>query len=463
MSVLLKNGLVVTAGGSYAADVFLDGEIIKSVGTGLAVKADETIDASGKYILPGAIDPHTHIDMPFMGTTSSDDWKTGSIAAACGGTTCIIDFSLQGKGEKLQDAVDRQKGKAEGKSVVDFSIHPGVTDARPDVIEEVKKAINDYGTPSFKIFLFYDFRVDDYAMIRLLEETKKHGGLVQVHAESFDMIRRMNERLAAAGTLAPMDHARAHAILAEEEAVDRAAKAVEFTGSRIYIVHLSSGQGLGKVRAARDRGLHVYAETCPQYLTLTEDRYNEPDWNGAKYVMSPPLRPQASLDELWLGLRDGDVQTVGTDHCPFNFKGQKDMAGKDDYRKIPNGAPGIETMLMLLHTEGVVKGRITKERMVDVLSTGTARMFGLANKGAIAAGKDADIVVFDPKRKFTITQKKLHQNVDYTPWEGWEMTGMPQVVYSRGRKVAEWSGDQVKFVGDGVKGKFVKRQPLAAF
>ncbi len=463
MSVLLKNGLVVTSTGSSVADVYIEGDIIKAVGSGLGMKADETVDASGKYILPGAIDPHTHIDMPFMGTTSSDDWKTGSVAAACGGTTCIIDFSLQGKGEALRDAVDRQKGKADGKTVVDYSIHPGVTDARPDVIDEVKKAIHEYGTPSFKIFLFYDFRVDDYAMIRLLEETKTHGGLVQVHAESFDMIRRLNEQFAAAGTLGPLQHAKAHAILAEEEAVDRCTKAVEFTGSRIYVVHLSSSRGLWKVRQARDRGLRVHAETCPQYLTLTEDRYNDPDWNGAKYVMSPPLRPQESLDEMWLGLRDGDVQTVGTDHCPFNFKGQKDMNGKNDYKVIPNGAPGIETMLMLMHTEGVVKGRITLERMVDVVSTGTARMFGLSNKGAVAAGKDADIVVFDPKKKFTITQKKLHQNVDYTPWEGWEMTGMPQIVYSRGKKVAEWSGDQVKFVGAAGAGRFVKRAPLAAF
>ena len=463
MSVLLKNGLVVTSTGSYNADVYIEGDAIKAVGSGLGLKADETIDATGKYILPGAIDPHTHIDMPFMGTTSSDDWKTGSIAAACGGTTSIIDFSLQGKGESLRDAVERQKGKADGKTVVDYSIHPGVTDARPDVIEEVKKAIHEYGTPSFKVFLFYDFRVDDYAMIRLLEETKTHGGLVQVHAESFDMIRRLNEQLAVSGKLGPMQHARAHAVLAEEQAVERCVSAVEFTGSRIYIVHLSSSRGLWKVKQARDRGLRVQAETCPQYLTLTEDRYNEPDWNGAKYVMSPPLRTQESLDELWLGLRDGDVQTVGTDHCPFNFKGQKDMNGTGDYKNIPNGAPGIETMLMLMHTEGVVKGRITLERMVDVLSTGTARMFGLSNKGAIAAGKDADIVVFDPKKKFKITQKKLHQNVDYTPWEGWEMTGMPQIVYSRGKKVAEWSGDQMKFVGEAGKGRFVKRAPLAAF
>ncbi len=464
MSILLKNGLVVTSTGSYIADVFVDGEKIKSIGTGMPVKADETVDATGKYILPGAIDPHTHIEMPFMGTTSSDDWKTGSVAAACGGTTTIIDFSLQNKGEMLRDAVERQKGKALGKSVVDFSIHPGVTDARPEVIDEVKKAIHEYGTPSFKIFLFYDFRVDDYTMIRLLEETKKHGGLVQVHAESFDMIRRLNEQFAEQGKLATLiNHAWAHAVMAEEEAVDRAAKAVEFTGSRIYVVHLSSSRGLWKIKQARDKGVRIHAETCPQYLTLNEERYNEPDWNGAKYVMSPPLRPQESCDELWQGLRDGDVQTIGTDHCPFNFKGQKDMAGKQDYQKIPNGAPGIETMLMLMHTEGVVKGRISLERMVDVLSTSTARMFGCADKGAVSVGKDADIVVFDPKRKFKITQKKLHQNVDYTPWEGFEMTGMPEIVYSRGKRVAEWAGDQMKFVGDAGRGKFVKRQPLSAF
>ncbi|MCX7031295.1 MAG: dihydropyrimidinase [Spirochaetes bacterium] len=463
MSVLLKNGLVVTTTGSYVADVYVEGDRIKSIGTGLAVKADETVDAKGKYILPGAIDPHTHIDMPFMGTTSADDWKTGSIAAACGGTTCIIDFNLQVKGESLRDAVDKQKAKADGKAVVDYSIHPGVTDARPDVIDEVKKAIHEYGTPSFKIFLFYDFRVDDYAMIRLLEETKKHGGLVQVHAESFDIIKRLNEQFAAAGTMSPPYHAKAHAVIAEEEAVSRAATAAEFTGSRIYIVHLSSGQGLWKVRKARDRGVGIYAETCPQYLTLNEDRYNEPNWGGAKYVMSPPLRTPDNSAELWQGLRDGDVQTIGTDHCPFNFKGQKDMNGKDDYKKTPNGAPGIETMLMLMHSEGVAKGRISLERLVDVVSTGTARMFGLADKGAIAAGKDADIVVFDPKRKFTITQKRLHQNVDYTPYEGFEVTGMPEIVYSRGKRVAEWAGDQMKFVGEVGRGRFVKRQPLAAF
>lgn len=463
MSVLIKNGLVVTATGSYKADVFADGDKIKTIGLGLDVKADEVVDAKGKYVLPGAIDPHTHIDMPFMGTTSSDDWKTGSMAAACGGTTTIVDFSLQGKGESLLDAVERQKGKALGKTAVDFSIHPGVTDPRPDVIDEVKKAINDYGTPSFKIFLFYDFRVDDYTMIRLLEETRKHHGLVQTHAESWDIIRRLNETYAEAGKLTPIYHARAHSVLAEEQAIDRICRAVEFTDSRLYVVHLSSGAGLRRIRKARDKGLRVYAETCPQYLTLSEERYEEPRWAGAKYVMSPPLRPKDSQEELWLGLRDGDIQTVGTDHCPFNFKGQKDMNGKDDYKKIPNGAPGIETMMMLMHSEGVAKGRLTIEKMVDVLSTGTARMFGLTDKGSIAVGKDADIVVFNPKRKFKITQSALHQNVDYTPWEGFDVTGMPEVVFSRGKRVAEWAGEKMKFVGEVGRGKFVKRDPIAEF
>jgi len=463
MSVLIKGGLVVTASGSYTADVYVEGDKIKQIGTNLEVKADEIVAAAGKYVLPGAIDPHTHLAMPFMGTYSQDDFETGTIAAACGGVTSLVDFDLQAKGESLLEAIERKKSIALGKAVIDFSFHPAVLDPRPEVIDEVKKAAQEYGTPSFKIFMFYDFRVDDYTMIRLLEETKKHGGLVQVHAENFHMIQRQNEIFSEQGNLSPWYHAKAHAVIAEEEAIDRAGKMVEMTGSRIYIVHLSSREGLWKVRRFRDRGIDVYAETCPQYLTLNEERYKEPDWNGAKYVMSPPLRSQDSVDELWRGLRGGDLQTVATDHCPFDFKGKKDMNGKEDYKVIPNGAPGIETLLMLLHTEGVVKGRITKERMVDVLSTGTARMFGLAEKGEVTVGKDADIVVFDPKQKFTISQSRLHMNVDYTPWEGWEMTGMPSAVYSRGKRVAEWSGDRMKFVGEIGRGRFVKREPFEGF
>jgi dihydropyrimidinase len=460
MAVLLKNGLVVTSAGSFTADVLVEGERIAAVGSGLTARAAEVVDATGKYILPGVIDPHTHIDLPVPGTRSSDDWTSGSAAAACGGTTTILDFSHQGRGETIRDAVEREKSKADGRSAIDYGVHACVTDPRPEVLEEVGRAITRYGTPSLKVYLCYDFRVDDYAMIRLLEETRRHGGLLQVHAESSDMIRRMNERHAAAGTLTPADHARARSVLAEEAAVDRAARAAEFTGSRIYVVHLSSGGGLRRVREARARGVSVFAETCPQYLTLSEERYDEPGWGGARYVMSPPLRPADSQEALWEGLREGDVQTVGTDHCPFNFQGQKDMNGKDDYRRIPNGAPGIETMLMLLHSEGVVKGRISRERMVDVLSTATARLFGLPSKGEVAAGRDADIVVFDPRRKLTITRGKLHQNVDYTPWEGLEVTGTPELVYSRGRRVAEWAGDGMRFVGQPGWGRFINREPL---
>jgi dihydropyrimidinase len=401
--------------------------------------------------------------MPFMGTHAQDDYETGTIAAACGGVTTVVDFDLQQKGESLLEAIERKQSWAAGKVVVDYSLHPAVMDPRPEVIEEVKQAILNYGTPSFKIFMVYDFRVDDATMIKLLEETKKYGGLVQVHAENVYIIQHMNEVLAKEGKLAPYYHALSRPNIAEEEAISRAAKMVELTKSRIYIVHLSSKEGLFKVKEARDRGIDVFAETCPQYLLLNEERYKEPDFNGAKYVMSPPLRTQESNEALWGGLKGGDLQVVATDHCPFDFKGKKDMFGKDDYKKIPNGAPGIETLLMLMHTEGVVKGRISLERMVDVLSTGTARMFGLKDKGEIRAGKDADIVVFDPNRKFTITQQKLHQNVDYTPYEGMVMTGMPKVVFSRGKRVAEWREDHVQFVGEVGRGRFVKREPFEGF
>ena len=463
MSVLIKGGRIITATGRYVADVYTEGDKIKTIGSELDYPADEIVDASGKYVLPGAIDPHTHISMPFMGTNAQDDYKTGTIAAACGGVTTVVDFDLQQKGESLLEAIERKKSWAEGKTVVDYSLHPAVMDPRPEVIEEVKQAILDYGTPSFKIFMVYDFRVDDATMIKLLEETKKYGGLVQVHAENVYIIQHMNEVLEKEGKLEPYYHAVSRPNIAEEEAIARAAKMVELTGSRIYIVHLSSKEGLFKVKEARDNGIDVFAETCPQYLLLNEDRYKEPDFNGAKYVMSPPLRTEESSEALWGGLKGGDLQVVSTDHCPFDFNGKKDMFGKDDYKKIPNGAPGIETLLMLMHTEGVVKGRISLERMVDVLSTGTARMFGLKEKGEIAVGKDADMVVFDPDQKFTITQPKLHMNIDYTPYEGMEMTGMPHIVYSRGRKVAEWRDDHVEFVGKVGAGRFVKREPFEGF
>jgi dihydropyrimidinase len=463
MSVLFKGGTIVNATGRYVADVFADGDKIKAIGTDLDNPADEVVDAKGRYVLPGAIDPHTHISMPFMGTHAQDDYETGTIAAACGGVTCVVDFDLQQKGETLLEALERKKALAEGKACVDYSLHPAVMDPRPEVIDEVKKACQEYGTPSFKIFMVYDFRVDDATMIKLLEQTKAHGGLVQVHAENVHVIDHMNAVLEKEGKLEPYYHAVSRPNIAEEEAIYRASKMVEMTGSRIYIVHLSSKEGLWIVKNARDHGVNVYAETCPQYLLLDDERYKEPDWNGAKYVMSPPLRTKESNEALWEGLRGGDLQVVATDHCPFDFNGKKDMFGKDDYKKIPNGAPGIETLLIMLHSEGVAKGRISLERMVEVLSSSTARMFGLKQKGEIAVGKDADIVVFDPDQKFTVTQSKLHMNVDYTPYEGFEVTGMPSVVYSRGKRTAQWNGDQMEFVGEIGHGRFIKREPFEPF
>lgn len=463
MSLLIKNGLIVTSTGRFIGDVYVEGEKIKAVGSDLRYKADEIVDAAGRYILPGVIDPHTHLEMPFMGTTTKDDYKTGTIAAACGGVTTVVDFDIQNKGESIYDCLERKKGWAKDKVAIDFSLHPGIVDPTPEIIDEIKDAVLEYGTPSFKIFMVYDFRVDDETMIKLLKETKKYGGLVQVHAENYYIVKYMNEILAAENKLEPYNHALSRPVIAEEEAVSRAIKMVELTGSRIYIVHLSSMRGLSKVKEARDQGLDIFAETCPQYLLLDDERYKEPGFNGAKYVMSPPLRSRENLTALWTGLRTGDLQVVATDHAPFDFNGGKDMFGKDDYKKIPNGAPGIETLLMLLHTEGVVKGRISLERMVEVLSTNTARIFGLENKGEISAGKDADIVIFDPDRKFTITQSKLHMNVDYTPYEGMEMRGMPYLVYSRGRQVAKWQDDHVEFTGQEGWGKFVKRAPFKGF
>ncbi|MCP3944324.1 MAG: dihydropyrimidinase [Desulfobacteraceae bacterium] len=463
MTILIKNGLIVTSTSSYIADVYVEDGKIKAIGTNLNYSAKTVVDAKGKYVLPGAIDPHTHLAMPFMGTHAQDDYETGTIAAACGGVTSLIDFDIQQKGESIKQALERKKSWAHDKVAIDYSLHPAITDPRPEVIEEIKDAILEYGTPSFKIFMVYDFRVNDATMIKLLEETKKYGGLVQVHAENVHMIDHLNKEFEKAGTMTPYFHAKSRPNIAEEEAVFRASKMVEMTGSKIYIVHLSSKEGLSKVKEAREKGINVFAETCPQYLILDEERYKEQGFNGAKYVMSPPLRTKESNQALWEGINRGDIQILATDHCPFDIKGKKDMNGTDDYKKIPNGAPGIETLLMLMHSEGVVKGKITLEKMVDLLSTATAKMFGLADKGEIVVGKDADIVIFDPEQKFTITQEKLHMNVDYTPYEGIEITGMPVEVYSRGEKVAQWQNDHVEFIGKKGHGRFVKRVALTHF
>ncbi len=460
MSLLIKNGLIVTSENKYIADVYVKDEKISAISKDSDYSTDEIVDATGKYILPGAIDPHTHLCLQYMNTHAKDDYKTGTIAAACGGVTTVIDFVTQRKGESILEALERKKTLAEGNVAIDYSLHPAITDPREEVIEEIEKAIFDYGTPSFKIYMVYDFRVNDSVILQLLEKTKKYGGLVQVHAENVHMIEYLHKLFEKKGNLALCYHPKSRPNIVEQEAVARVAKLAKFTDSRIYIVHLSTKEGLYEAKKAREKGTAIFAETCPQYLVLDEEKYMESGFEPAKYTMSPPLRSKESNDALWKGIRDGSVHTIGSDHCPFDLYGIKDMFGKEDYRKIPNGAPGIETLMMLMHSEGVVKGKITLEKMVEVVSANTAKIFGLKNKGSISVGKDADIVVFDPEKKFTISCEKLHMNVDYNPYEGLDITGMPEIVYSRGKKIAIFDDDRVKFVGESGSGRFVKREPL---
>ncbi|HJO95318.1 MAG TPA: dihydropyrimidinase [Victivallales bacterium] len=458
---IFKNGLIVTAQKTFKGDVVVKDDKIYSVGADASEEYNNTsaevIDVSGKYILPGVIDPHTHLSMPFMGTESQDDFISGSIAAACGGVTSIIDFDIQRKGESILQALDRKKKIAEGKSCIDYSFHPAITDLTTDVLNEIKTAVENYGTPSFKVFMIYDFRVDDLDLLNLLDKVRDIGGIIQVHAENYFMIEFMNKKLESAGKFEPYYHAVSRPNIVEQEAISRAIKLTEFTDSRIYIVHVSSKEGIEEITEARKRGLEIYAETCPQYLFLSEERYKESDWNGAKYVMSPPLRTVESSNALWKAINSGNIQTIGSDHCPFSFKGIKDMFGKNDYRKIPNGIPGIENSLMLLHSEGVLKSKITLEKMVEILSTNVAEIFGMVNKGSITVGKDADIIIFDPNIEFEISNKNMHMNVDYTPYEGFKVTGMPRQVFVRGLKTAEWNGKMMEFTGKSGSGKFIKR------
>ena len=463
-SVLIKNGLIVSTTGTCNGDVFVENESISAIGSNLSTQfekyAGESIDAKGKYILPGGIDPHTHLEMPFMGTHSSDDFRTETIAAACGGITSLINFETIPKGKTVREVFDQKHKIAKDKSVIDYGFNPCFVEFNETLSNELNDVVNLYGAPSFKVFTTYTFRIDDDSFLKLLAKAKEVGALVQLHAENHAIIQYMNEKFEKEGKLGLEYHPKSRPNIAEQEAIARAIKFTKFTDSQLYIVHLSTVEGLREIMKARNEGLNIYSETCPQYLLLDDTCYNEPDWGGAKYVVSPPIRTKESLDALWRGLSSGDVHTIGSDHCPFNFHGTKDKFGRNDYKKIPGGAPGIETSLMLLHSEGVLKGKISLEKMVEVLSTNTARLFGMKNKGEIAVGKDADIVIFDPNQKYTISYKTLHMNVDYNPYEGKQITGMPCVVFSRGRRVAQWNKDRVEFVGQIGAGKFIHRTPF---
>src|SRR5436189_3936850 len=416
MSLLITNGRVITASDDYVADVFCENGTITAIGRDLPshrYQADRTIDASGHYVMPGGIDVHTHLDMPFGGTTSTDDFETGTIAAPFGGTTCLVDFAIQYRGQTMRHALDEWMRKASGKAVADYSFHMIVTDLPDAQLSEMDTMVRNEGVTSFKLFMAYPgvFMVDDATIFRALRKTGENGGLVCMHAENGGVIDLLVQEALRKGQKAPKYHALTRPARAESEATGRAIALAEMAGVPIYIVHLSSADALQKVREARDLGLPAYAETCPQYLFLSYDNYEEPGFDGAKYVMSPPLRPKDTQDRLWRGLAGNDLQAISTDHCPFCMKEQKTL-GEGDFSKIPNGAPGIETRLTLVHDGGVRAGRISLNRFVELCSTSPAKIFGLfPRKGTIAPGSDADIVVFDPNKKMTLGVKSLHMRV----------------------------------------------------
>jgi len=454
MRTLIKNGTVVTASDQYQGDVLVEDEKITVIGSSLEMQADKTIDASGKYVLPGGIDVHTHMDMPFGGTTSADDFESGTVAAAFGGTTAIVDFAIQYRGQTLHHAMETWAKKAEGRAAIDYGFHMIITELT-DQVELEMDALVRQGITSFKLFMAYPgiFMLDDGSIFKALMRTGKNGGTICMHAENGGVIDVLVQRALAEGKTAPRYHALTRPARAEAEATHRAIALAEIADVPIYIVHLSAAEALEMVTEARDRGLPAFAETCPQYLFLSYDNYEEPGFEGAKYVMSPPLRDQAKQSALWRGLAFNDLQCISTDHCPFCMKEQKEL-GRNDFSKIPNGAPGVETRMSLVYDGGVRAGRISLNRFVELTSTSPAKIFGLfPRKGTIAPGSDADIVVFDPNRKLTLSAKTLHMKVDYNPYEGREVTGATDTVLSRGRLVIENGA----FVGRKGAGSFLKR------
>jgi len=457
MSLLIKNGRVITAADDYIADIFIEGETINEIGNNLLLKADKEIDASGKLVFPGGIDPHVHLDMPFMGTFSSDNYETGTRAALFGGTTMVIDFILQKQGNSLQAALDEWRGRSNGNCIGDYSFHMAVTDFNDNTKKEIQGLIEKEGIVSFKTFMAYKgaLMIDDRQMVGLMEEVKKHGGLINVHATNGDMIDYLIAKHRAEGKLSPLYHYLSQPEVTEAEASERFADMAHYTGCPGYIVHLTCEGALNAVRNATRRNQKVFVETCIQYLLLDASLY-EKNFEGAKWVMSPPLRQQKDQETLWAGINQGLVQVVATDHCPFKW--DQKLMGKNDFSKIPNGHPAIENRMELLYSEGVEKGKITLNKYVEVTSTNAAKIFGMfPRKGTLAPGSDADIVIFDPTEKHILSVATHHMNVDYSAYEGWEVTGKVKTVLLRG-KVAI---DNNKCEAEKGYGQFIKRKKVS--
>ena len=457
MSVLIKNGRVITAVDDYMGDVYIENETVSLIGKNLEVEADEVIDASGKYLFPGGLDPHTHLDMPFGGTTSADDFETGTRAAAHGGTTTLIDFAIQTKGHSTLEALDTWHAKADGKTAIDYGFHMIVTDLEDNRLHEMKM-LADAGVTSYKLFMAYPgvLYVDDGTIYRAMRQAGENGTVVCMHAENGIVIDEIVKIALAEGKTEPKYHAMTRPTRMEAEGVHRAISIAEVAQVPVYIVHLSSSDALEQVMLARNRGVHAFAETCPQYLFLDDSYYEQEGFEGAKYVMTPALREKWNQDELWKGLRFGDLQSISTDHCPFCFKDQK-ILGINDFSKIPNGGPGVENRMSLVYNGGVNSGRISLNKFVELTSTAAAKTFGLfPKKGTIAVGSDADIVIFDPHRKETISINNActhHMRVDYNAYEGFEVTGFTETVLSRGNVIIK----DCEYVGQKGDGRFLKR------
>src|SRR6201982_421262 len=456
---VIRNATVVTATDTYRADVGITGDRVSAIAAQLPTEnSGRVTDATGLMLIPGGIDVHTHLDMPFGGTTSADDFETGTIAAAFGGTTTLIDFAIQYQGQSLRQAFDTWMKKAHDKAVTDYAFHCIITDLGAAQLEEMGQLIRE-GVTSFKLFMAYPgvFMLDDATIFKAMRQAAKYSGLICMHAENGGAIDVIVQQALADGKRAPKSPPLTRPTPAEAEATSRAIALAEMAGAPVYIVHLSCNDALEKVREARDRGLRAYAETCPQYLYLSLENMDAQGFEGAKYVFTPPLREKWHQEKLWNGLKQDHLQVVSTDHCPFCFKEQKEL-GKDDFTKIPNGGPGVQNRMSLIFSGGVAKGRFTVNRFVELVSTTPAKLFGLyPRKGTIAIGSDADLVIFDPNRKHTISAKTHHMRVDYSMFEGIEVTGMPDVVLSRGNVVVE--GD--KFAGRAGSGNFLKRATYA--
>jgi dihydropyrimidinase len=455
MSVLIRGGRIVTAADDYVADLYVEDETITLIGASLDVQADKVIDAAGKYVLPGCVDPHTHLDMPFGGTVTIDDVESGQTSAAFGGTTCHVDFIIQPQGHTFAAALAEWRSKAEGKQMIDMGYHMAVTDlAEGGTLEELA-TLPDQGITSYKLFMAYKgaLMVDDETLFRTMEVATKTGALVMVHAENGDVIDVLVKQALAAGLTEPLYHALTRPPEAEGEATNRAIQLAHLAGAPLYVVHVTCREAVEPIALAREKGWNVWGETCTQYFFNSLDDIAKPNFEGAKYVYSPPVRDSSNHDVLWNAVRTDALSVISTDHCAFLFDGQKTL-GKDDFSKIPNGGPGLENRLQMIHEFGVRSGRISLNRMVELLATNPARLFGLyPRKGTIAVGTDADLVVFDPDRAVTISASTHHSKSDYSLYEGTSVTGAPDVVLLRGQVLVE--NDEL-VASPGV-GRFVKR------